>query len=80
MSLVEKLEPAPWWAGPQGLGAGACPLVVQVGSCGLWLQGPGGPGSYLRTDMWAGPRPSGRQSQVLGWLWAQEVVRQPACW
>ena len=31
--------------GTRDPGAGACPLVGRVGNQGLWLEGPGGPGS-----------------------------------
>ena len=45
--------------------------VGQWGLLGLvlapWCVGPG-------------PRPSGGQNQVLGWLWAQGVLRKSVCW
>ena len=76
---VSGLVLACWWF------LGLCPgiprdiavsLVVGAG-----CRAPGVLG-LMPADLCAGPCPGpcGGQGHVLGWLWAQAVLRHPACW
>lgn len=77
-------------------GASAGTLVGGAGSWGHWLQGPGVTelvfyhgwyqwlaGGLRGTMLWyvgSGPAPTGVEGSFLGWLWAQGVLWQLACW